>query len=173
MSPETKELIGQALSMIATVVTVFSYQFRAKSKILIAQTLSTACLALSYFLIGATSGFCLNVLGIFRNLCFYFQPKAGRFRYYSGAFFSLAVCAVGVLFWQDAADLLMISALMINAVALSTFSAQKLRYSILLTSSLILCYAAVHINVGAILNEGFSVLSAAVGILRFHKKKEL
>ena len=170
MSEETRELIGQVLSIIATVTTVFSYQFRAKKAILIAQIISTAFLAGSYCLLGATSGFTLNVVGIVRNLCFYLQPKEGRFRYYSGAFFSLVMCVVGVCFWQNAADLLIIVALMINAVMLSAFSAQALRYSILFTCALMTAYAAIHMNVGAMLNEGISILSAAVGIWRYRKK---
>lgn len=167
-----EQIIGQTLSVIATVITVFSYQLRTKEKILFAQIISTACLAGSYFLLGATSGFCLNIVGIVRNVCYYFQPKKGIFPYLSGAFFAVAMAVVGALFWQGPADLLIITALVINAVMLSAFSAQALRYSILFTCTLMTTYAAIHLNVGAILNESFSVISSAVGIVRYRRKKD-
>ena len=172
MSEEMRQILGQAVSIIATAITILSYQLKDKNKILFAQILSTACLAGSYFLLGASSGFYLNLVGIGRNLCYYFQPQTGRFRYFSSAFFALAMCAVGILFWQGPADLLIIIALAINAVALSLFSAQGLRYSVLFTCALMTVYAAVHFNVGAVLNESFSILSAAVGIFRYRKKNE-
>jgi hypothetical protein len=170
MPSAIQEIIGQTLSIIATVITVFSYQFRTKKTILFAQILSTACLAISYFLLGATSGFALNIVGIVRNLCFYFQPAKGNFRYYSGAFFAVAMAVVGILFWQGPADILIITALVINAVMLSAFSAQALRYSILFTCTLMTAYALIHVNIGAVLNESFSIVSSFVGILRYRQK---
>lgn len=172
MSPETKELIGQAFSVIATVITIFSYQCRSKTKIVGMQILSTLCLAISYFLLGATQGFYLNIVGLVRNVCLFFQPQAGHIRYFSGAFFATAMLVVGLIFFETPVDLLMIVALVINSYALSAFSAQALRYSILLTSSLITVYAILFVNVGAICNETLSIASAAIGILRFRKKTE-
>ena len=171
MSPEVKALIGQAFSVIATVITIFSYQCRSKNKIVGMQILSTLCLATSYCLLGATQGFYLNIVGSVRNICLFFQPKTGHIRYYSGAFFATATLVVGLLFFEAPADLLMIIALVINSYALSAFSAQALRYSILLTSALITVYAILFVNVGAICNETLSIASAAVGILRYRNKK--
>ena len=171
MSPETKTLIGQAFSVVATVITIFSYQCRSKTRIVGMQILSTLCLAISYCLLGATQGFYLNVVGSVRNICLFFQPKTGRIRYYSGAFFATATLVVGLIFFESPIDLLMIISLVINSYALSAFSAQALRYSILLTSTLITVYAILFVNVGAICNETLSILSAAVGILRYRTKK--
>ena len=173
MPEQAKQILGQAVSIIATLITILSYQLKDKNKILFAQILSTACLAGSYFLLSASSGFYLNLVGIGRNLCYYFQPKTGRFRYFSSGFFAIAMCVVGILFWQGPADLLIIVALTVNAIALGLFSAQGLRYSVLFTCALMTMYAAVHFNVGAVLNESFSILSAAVGIFRYRKKTDI
>ena len=170
MSPETKEILGQAISILATLVTIVSYQFNHKGKLLIAQTLSTALLSASYFFLGATSGFALNIVGIVRNFCFYFQPKTGRVPYFTGAFFSLAMGVVGALSWQGPVSLLIIVALMVNAVCMSVLSPQGLRISILFTCAAILTYNIFVFNIGAILNEGFSIVSSAVGILRYRQK---
>ena len=170
MSPETKEILGQAISILATIVTIVSYQFNDKRKLLVAQTLSTALLSASYFFLGATSGFALNIVGILRNICFYFQPKEGKIPYFTGAFFSLAMGVVGAFYWQGPISLLIILALMVNAVCMSVLSAQGLRVSILFTCSAILTYNILVFNVGAMLNEGFSIVSSAVGILRYRQK---
>ena len=172
MSPETKALIGQVFSIVATVITIFSYQCRSKNKIVGMQILSTICLATSYCLLGASQGFYLNIVGSIRNICLFFQPKTGRIRYYSGVFFATATLVVGLIFFESPIDLLMIIALVINSYALSAFSAQALRYSILLTSALITVYAILFVNVGAICNETLSIASAAVGILRYRTVKK-
>ena len=170
MPTDTTEIIGQILSIIATLITIFSLQLRAKKSILIMQIISTACLALSYFLLGAMSGFALNVVGIIRNVCFYLQPSTGRVRYFTGTFFCIAMSIVGVIFWQGPADLLIIIALAINAMMLSVFSAQALRYSLLFTCVMMIAYAMIYFNVGAILNESLSIVSSAIGILRYRSK---
>ena len=170
MSPLTKEILGQAISILATLCTIVSYQFNDKRKLLVAQTLSTALLSASYFFLGATSGFALNIVGIVRNICFYFQPKTGKLPYITGVLFALAMGVVGVLSWQGPVSLLIIAALMVNAVCMSVLSAQGLRISILFTCSAILTYNIFVFNIGAILNEGFSIVSSAVGILRYRQK---
>lgn len=171
MSPQVKEILGQAISILATLVTIVSYQFNNKGRLLIAQTLSTALLSASYFFLGATSGFALNIVGIVRNFCFYFQPKAGKIPYLTGAFFSLAMGVVGALSWQGPISLLIIVALMVNAVCMSVLSPQGLRISILFTCAAILTYNVLVFNVGAMLNEGFSIVSSAVGIVLYERAK--
>lgn len=171
MSSELKEFLGQALSILAMLVTVVSYQFNDKKKLLVAQTLSTALLSGSYFFLGATSGFYLNIVGIVRNTCFYFQPKNGRFRYFSSVFFSLAMGIVGAFSWQGPVSLLIILPLMANAVCLGVLRAQGIRISVVFTSFSIALYSIFSHNVGALLNESFSIASSTVGILRYQKSK--
>ena len=171
MPSTPQEFIGQALSIVALIITIVSYQFNDKRKLLAAQIASTACLAISYFLLGGTAGFYLNLVGIVRNVCFCFQPNKKWFRYLSGAFFSVAMAAVGIRFWSGPSDLLIIIALVINSFMLSAFSAQALRYSILFTCSLMTAYAVICRNLGAICNESFSIVSSFIGILRYQKKK--
>ena len=171
MSPQVQEFLGQAFSILAMLVTIVSYQFNHKGKLLVAQTLSTALLSASYFFLGAMSGFALNIVGIVRNFCFFFQPKTGKFAYVSGPFFAVAMGVAGALSWQGPASLLIIVALMVNAVCLSVLSPQGLRISILFTCSAILAYSILVFNVGAMLNEGFSIISSAVGIVLYRKSK--
>ena len=171
MPSTPQEFIGQALSIVALIITIVSYQFNDKRKLLVAQIISTACLAGSYLLLGATAGFYLNIVGIARNVCYTLQPKCGIFRFISGACFSLAMAVVGIWFWSGPSDLLIIIALVINSFMLSAFSAQALRYSILFTCALMTTYAAISMNIGAVCNESFSIVSSAVGILRYRKGK--
>ena len=56
------QVIGQIVGIIATLITALSYQMNTKRSLLIVQTTATACTCLSYMLLGATSGFALNVL---------------------------------------------------------------------------------------------------------------
>ena len=57
MTPQTQQLIGQALGILATVITVISYQMNTKRSLLLVQTAATACTCLAYLFLGAASGF--------------------------------------------------------------------------------------------------------------------
>ena len=171
MPPFVKELIGQTLSVIALIVTIVSYQFNDKRKLLIAQTLSTALLSVSFFFTGETAGFALNIVGIVRNICYYFQPKRGKIPYFTGAFFAVAMCVVGCFTAESAAALLIIVALMANAVCMSVLSTQGLRISILFTCTAIMIYDLIGLNFGAAANEGFSIVSSIIGIVRYERAR--
>ena len=170
MPPLVKEIIGQTLSFIALIVTIISYQFNDKRKLLVAQTLSTALLSVSFFFTGETAGFALNIVGIARNICYYFQPKRGKIPYFTGAFFAVLMCVVGCFTAESYFAILIIVALMANAVCMSVLSAQGLRVSILFTCTAIMIYDLIGLNLGAALNEGFSIVSSVVGILRYRQK---
>lgn len=167
MQEITQQLLGQALGILATVITVISYQMNTKRSLLLVQTAATACTCLAYLFLGAASGFALNIVCIIRNAVFYFQKDSGKAHTVSAALLALAMVAVGVLSWQGPVSLLIISALAANTVFMSFGDPQLLRKSVLGTSSLVLLYNIFVFSVGGMANEGLSILSSAAGILRF------
>ena len=169
---EPKELIGQGLSILATLITFLSYQMNGKKSVLVTQTAATVSMCLGYFFLGADSGFALNVVGILRNLTFFALQNKKRANAISAGVFAVAMAVIGALSWQAWYSILIIVALAINTVFLSLGKPQWLRKSILLTSSMILIYNLFVFSIGGIANETVAIVSSIIGILRFRREKE-
>jgi hypothetical protein len=166
---DAKIIIGQAFGILATVICLISYQMNTKKSLLIVQTAGTACTCISYFFLGATSGFVLNIVCIVRNFVFYFV--GGKKSLYASLVFAVATCVVGAFSWEGFISLLIIIPLAVNTVCLSLGRPQLLRYSILFTSTSIMIYNIFVFSIGGTINEALTVISAFIGILRFRTGK--
>lgn len=171
MNPMTQEIIGQILGIIATIITFLSYQMNTKKTLLIAATAATLCTCLSYLFLGASSGFALNVVCLIRNVAFYFQDEKSKFNYVSASILALVMVVLGAFSWQGPVSLLIIFALAANTIFMSFGNPQLLRKSILLTSTCVLIYNVFVFSIGGIANEGISIISSVIGIIRFRKEK--
>ncbi len=163
-------VIGQCLGILATVITFVSYQVNTKRTLLIIQTIGTLCTCLSFLFLGADTGFALNVVCIVRNVIFYFQNGRSLANRISAVALALVMVALGVLSWQNWTSLLMIVALAANTLFMSLGNPQILRKSVICTSSMILFYNAFVLSVGGIVNEGVSIVSSIIGIIRYRQK---
>ena len=161
--------IGQGLGLCATALTALSYQMNTKRSLLAVQTAATLATCVSYFFLGAYSGFALNIVCLVRNLVFFFMKEGTRPMCVATAILTALMVGVGVLSWQGPVSLLILVALAVNTVFLSFGKPQLLRWSILGTSSAVLAYNVIVFTVGGILNEGIAITSSAVGILRFRR----
>ena len=166
------EILGQIIGILATVITALSYQMNTKKSLLLTQSLATALTCISYLFLGASSGFALNIVCLVRNGCFYYLKEGQKPIYISTAILATAMVVLGAFSWQGPISLLMIIALAVNTVFLSLGKPQILRYSILLTSSMILIYNIYVFTIGGMLNESIAIGSSLIGILRFRKGKE-
>lgn len=167
--PQTQQIIGQILGILATVITGISYQMNTKRSLLLVQTAATACTCLAYLFLGAASGFALNVVCIIRNVVFYFQKGSGKGHMIPALLLATAMVVLGTLSWQGPVSLLIIAALAANTVFLSFGNPQLLRKSILGTSSLVLLYNIFVFSLGGIANESLAIVSSIVGIVRFRR----
>lgn len=166
------EILGQIIGILATLITALSYQMNTKKSLLLTQSLATACTCISYLFLGASSGFALNIVCLVRNGCFYYLKEGQKPIYISTAILATAMVVLGALSWQGPISLLMIIALAVNTVFLSLGKPQILRYSILLTSSMILIYNIYVFTIGGMLNESIAIFSSLIGIIRFRRGRE-
>jgi len=166
------EIIGQILGLVATVITVVSYQANDKKKLLIIQSVATLSTCLGYLFLAAWSGFALNIVCLVRNGVFFFLNKNQRGTMYRAVAILLAVCmvALGALSWQGWVSLLIIVALALNTLFMAFGTPQVLRCSVLFTSTLVLLYNVFVFSIGGMLNEGLAIVSSAVGVIRYRKK---
>ena len=165
------EIIGQILGIIATVITFISYQVNTKSRLLIIQTTATLCTCLSFLFLGASTGFALHIVCIIRNVAFYFQKDKSVVHTVTAIALSVAMIVLGIFSWQGPVSLLIMIALAANTLFMATGNPQLLRKSVIVTCSMILVYNAIVFSIGGMANEGISIVSSIIGIVRFRKEK--
>ena len=163
------ETIGHIIGVVAIGLFFLSYQIFDKKKLLLVQTLATAMLCLQYILIGAYSGFGLNIVCITRNVLYYHRDK----KILSGSWLPIAlacVMAVVSLFsWDGYHSLFIILGLIINTVCMGVCDSQNLRKSILITCPLVFVYNLFAGSVSGAVSETISWISAIIGIIRYKK----
>jgi len=163
------ELIGHIIGFIGVASIFASYQFKEKKTIMIGQTVGSACISLQFLLIGDPTAFALNAVCLLRNLIFNIKHRLGKLGALSPYFFAVVMVAVSVLMWNGPITLLMMSGLAINTVCLGICKPQGLRASLLLTCVLVLIYDLFAGSVSGALNEVLSIISATVGLIRYHR----
>ena len=165
-------IIGQVMGLIAVGLGFSSFQMRTQKKLLVLQTATTIAFCIHYYLIGATSGLMLNLLGIARNLAYYYKEKP----LFSGKkcplFFTVVMGIVGLLSWQGYYSIFVVLGLVINTYCLSFTNPQYIRTSILVSSPLVLVYDAFVMSIGGVIYESVVIVSSLIGIIRYRKKKE-
>ncbi len=160
-------LIGHILGFVSVGLFFYSYQRTQKRKIMIIQTVATALSCIQYLLIGAFSGFALNVVCIIRNFAFYYRDKNQSKNLTSPVLFALCMAAVSVFSWEGIHSLLITLGLVVNTICMGIFDAKKFRKTILISSSLILIYNIFASSYSGILSESMSLISVIIGIVRY------
>mgnify|MGYP003289836543 CR=1 FL=1 len=161
------ELIGHVLGFISVGLFFYSYQRTQKRKIMLIQTVATALSCIQYLLIGAFSGFALNIVCIIRNFVFYFRDKNHSTGLLTPVLFAVSMAIVSFFSWEGTHSLLITMGLVVNTVCMGIFDAKDFRKTILVSSSLILVYNIFAFSYSGILSESISLISVIIGIIRY------
>ncbi|MBQ9083050.1 MAG: YgjV family protein [Clostridia bacterium] len=164
-------MLGHIIGVIAIGLYFLSYQIFDKKKLLFVQTLATAMMCLQYILIGAYSGFGLNIVCIIRNLLFYHRDKKALSGVWLPVLLAVVMAVVSLFSWDGYHSLLIILGLMINTVCMGICDSQNLRKSVLLTCPMIMIYNVFAHSYSGIISETISLISAAIGIVRYKKSE--
>ena len=172
MQTNIVELIGHALGFVSVALFFYSYQRSQKSTIVVIQTVATALSCIQYLLIGAYSGFALNVVCIIRNFAFYYRDKKQITGLVVPFVFALLMAVACVPSWEGPNSLLITLGLAFNTVCMGVFDAKKFRKTILVSSTLILIYNIFASSYSGMLSESISLISAVIGIIRYRKTQQ-
>ncbi len=167
-----RELIGQLFGILAMLLTFICYQTNSKRTLLVLLCLATLCNGTSYLVLGATSGFLLNLICIARNIVFYFFKEGTRKNLVAAICFSVAIVGCGALSWQGPLTLMILVPLAVNTIFLSFGKPQLLRFSIFYTSTSILIYDLCVHSYGGAANEAVALISAIVGVIRYNQARK-
>ena len=167
------ELFGHILGFLSMGVFVLSYQIFDRKKLMLAQSVATGLMSLQYLLLGAWSGFGLNLVCLLRNFFFYHRDKKFFSLRLWPVVFALLMAAVSFLSWDGWHSLFIILGLMLNTLCMGFLDSQGLRKSILLSCPLIITYNVFEGSVAGVISESISIVSAVIGIIRYYKVKKL
>ena len=159
--------IGHVLGFVSVGLFFYSYQCTEKRKLMVIQTVATALSCVQYLLIGAFSGFALNIVCIIRNLAFYFRDKYKRTDIVLPVLFSLCMAGASAFSWEGIHSLLITAGLVVNTMCMGLFDAKDFRKTILISSSLILIYNVFASSYSGMLSESISLVSVIIGIIRY------
>lgn len=160
-------LTGHVLGFVSVGLFFVSYQCTQKRKLMVIQTVATALSCVQYLLIGAFSGFALNLVCIMRNLAFYYRDKYKRTDLVLPVLFSLCMAGASAFSWEGTHSLLITLGLVVNTMCMGVCGAKDFRKTILVSSSLILVYNIFAFSYSGILSESISLLSVVIGIIRY------
>jgi hypothetical protein len=167
------EILGHILGAVAVLLFVSSYQLFDKRKLLMVQTAATVMLSLQYLCLGAYSGLILSGLCIVRNVVYYKRDSVKLFRSRAIPFlFGAAMEVCSIFAWDGWHSVFILAGIAGNTVCMGLFDAQGLRKSILFTHPMIFTYNCFEGAVAGAINEGVSIISAAVGIIRYNKSQK-
>ncbi len=131
------------------------------------------CFVLHFWLIGSATGMALNVVALLRNAAYYCRERQGKHGALLPVFFTAVMAIVGVFTWEAWYSVFMLAGLAINSYCMSFYDPQKVRASILVSSPMTLTYDVFVLSLGGAVYEAVAVVSAAIGLWRFYRKKEV
>ena len=166
------DLVGYA----AILFSILSFQQRTQTKIAIFQGASNLFWLTHMFLLGATAGALLNLVGLLRGILFAFREKhawARRKIWY--AILLLLIAGVTAFSWirgDGPKALLPALAMAVTTFSLSLRDPAKVRTWSSLSSPLWIAYSILAGSLPSIMAELFNLTSIFVGKLRLDRKKK-
>ena len=161
------EIAGQIISLIAVILSFITYQMKSKKGIMVMLSVATGISCIAYALLGGTVALVLNLVSIVRNVCFYHKDKKILSSKAVPIVLALIMGFLSIFTWEGAHSVFFVVGLMLNTLAMGYFNAQNLRWSILLTSSLIMIYNLFIPSIGGTVNEVVAITSAVIGLIRY------
>ena len=170
------ELIGQILSIIAMVIAILSYQAKTQKTFTAIQLGNTTLFAVSFLLLGATTGAMLNFIAAIRALIYVNKQKlrADRPIWLIGfSVFYVASCVMTFTAFGKPLtalnliiEILPVIGMVASHLSLYINDDKAVRRFSLISSPVWLVYNIVAHSTGAIICESISLVSIFIGILR-------
>lgn len=177
----TYDIIAQAIGLVAMAFNILSYQQKSSSGAIACQLFGSALFSASFFMLGATVGGIMNLIGAVRAIVFVNKKKL-RADHVGWLVFFIVVYLLSYVFTftvfgkaftlrDGILELLPIVAMIATTVSFRLESTKVIRRYGLISSPCWLVYNIASTAVGAIVCEVISLLSIAVGMLRYDIKK--
>lgn len=175
------DIIAQVVGIIAAVIAILSFQVKGQKGIMVVQTVSTSLWTLHFFMIGAYTGFILNLLCAIRAVIYSKRESkkwaASVVWIYIFTAWALAVYILTLLFFNTPEspknpiiELLPVIGVIATTIGFRLDSGFKVRLSQLVSGPVWLIYNIFNGSIGGTVTEIFATCSVIIGIIRLDIK---
>ena len=179
---DTYDIIAQAIGIVAMALNILSYQQKQQRNIIIMQFFGASLFAVNMFMIGATVGGLLNLIGAFRAIVFANKERFRADRIIWVHFFNLLYIASYVLtftvFGKEPTwinflvEFLPIVGMVATGIGFYLSKASTVRKLGLVSSPSWLVYNVFNMAIGGIICEILAMISIITAMIRLDFKKE-
>ncbi len=174
-------LVAEILSIMGMIFNITSFLQKTQRNILIFQFFGASFFTVSFFMLGAPTGACLNVAAIIRAIIYANKEKfRANKKIWVFLFFLVYVLiyiATFTVFHKDISvkncliEILPVVAMTVATISFSMPEAKHVRLLALISSPLWLIYNVFSVSLGGVLCEGFSIGAVFVGMFCHDRKK--
>lgn len=175
-------LLAQAVGIAAMAFNILSYQQKTQRRAIGFQLFGSALFAVNYFLLGATVGGILNLVGTVRAIVFLNRQRFQADRlpwlvgftavYLASYILTFTVFQKEPTFFNLIVEFLPVVGMTATTISFRLTEAASIRRYGLISSPSWLVYNIVNFSIGAICCEVLSLGSILIGMLRFDVKKK-
>ena len=166
-------LISQILVILATFFISVTYIEKKRKKILILFIFYSILYGIHYLLLGALTGFLMNIVSIIRNIIFYINEKKNKENKISFLIILfIIIISFGIFSYKDLFSIISISASLMSTYSIWQKNIRLYRLIAIIVSICFIIYA-IHINsLFAIITEIILLITELTGIILLVFKKE-
>ena len=178
---DTRELIAQAIGLLAMAFNIFSYQQKTRSRAIAFQLCGGALFAINFFLLNAIVGSILNVIAAIRAIVFLNKGKlkADHPAWLIGftATYILSYVLTFTAFGKEPTlvnlivEFLPVIGMTATTISFRLSDAKSIRKYGLISSPSWLVYNIANFSIGAIACEVLSLVSIVIGMIRLDRKQ--
>lgn len=165
-------MFAQIVGALGIAASLFIYQQKDRSHLLVWKLISDVLWACHYLLLGAYTAMAISTIAAFREIVFFNRQK--RWASSKLWFFFFMACAVGsaVLTWKTPASLLPAVASLLSVTGFYIGTPRLSRILVFPISGAMLTYDLTCDSYMGIVNEVLTILSAILGILRAGREQK-
>lgn len=158
--------LTRAVGIFGIFVNVAAFQCKKHSNLVLYKTLNEGAFGLQYLLLGAYTGFGMNVVSMVRNFLFRSRVKKGKSNLFFQIFFSVFFLIIGILTWDGPKSIIVILAKILTTVAYGISDTAKVRLLNFPSATAWMIYNSAVGSWEGALNEVFTLGSLVVGVIR-------
>lgn len=158
--------IAQIIGVFGLICSLLSFQMKKRKWIMAFQMTASLSFSAQLFLLGATTGGCVDMISFIRTLIFSQNGKKWASSPVWLYVFIFLMIVTGILTWQNAWDLLPIAGSILSTVALWMKKEKNIRLISLTVGPCWLVYNLVKGAWSGALNEVLAMTSIVIGMIR-------
>ena len=162
------DILIEVLGAFGILFAVLAFQCKKHHRVITYRNLNMIFFAGQYLLLGAYTGMAMNILSIGRNMIFSAQVKRQKSTRLSITVFCVIYLVAGVLTWEGAKSILLITAKFISTAAYGNKNLLIMRLLVLFTSSSWLVYNLFVGSYAGMLCEVLTLISILISLYRDH-----